>query len=146
MACIRKEISLTADPDKVWDALRDCAVPHRRLVPGFVLDSRLDGGDRVVTFFTGAMARERLVALDDEQRRVAYTLVESALGLAHHNASAQVLPDGDGGSRFIWITDLLPDDRAARVDELMGLGFAAVRRAFESRSSATDDPSASVDP
>ena len=41
--------------------MRDFGALHERLVPGFVVDCRLDGdGGRLVTFFNGAVAREVL--------------------------------------------------------------------------------------
>jgi hypothetical protein len=42
---------------------------HRRLVPGSVIDARLDGEDRIVTFFNGSVVRELLVDRDNEARR-----------------------------------------------------------------------------
>jgi Polyketide cyclase / dehydrase and lipid transport len=59
MASIRKEILIDAPPEHVWDAIRDFGAVHERLVPGFVVDSRLDGDDRIVTFFSGAVQRNR---------------------------------------------------------------------------------------
>src|SRR3954454_20676534 len=109
MASIRKEILLDAPVDDVWAALRDWPAPHERLVPGFVVDTRLDGRDRVVTFFNGLEARELLVDLDDDARRLAWSAVGGTL--AHHNASAQVFRE-DGGTRFVWIADVLPDEEA----------------------------------
>src|ERR1700730_18013259 len=50
MASIHKEIPIDASPADVWAAVRDFASPHTRLVPGFVLDARLDGDARSVTF------------------------------------------------------------------------------------------------
>ena len=47
MASVRKEILIDADPDHVWDALRDWGELHVRLVPGFAVDTRLDGEDRI---------------------------------------------------------------------------------------------------
>ena len=70
MATIRKERSIDAPAEQVWDALRDWGAIHQRLVPGFVTDARLDGADRIVTFFNGAVVREVLVDLDDEERRL----------------------------------------------------------------------------
>jgi hypothetical protein len=131
MATIRKEITLDARAEDVWDALRDFGRLHERLVPGFVVDARVEGDTRVITFFNGAVARERLVGIDDADRRLAYTVVESALGLTHHNGAAQVLSHGDGGSRFVWTTDLLPDECAAPVGALMEQGIAAVRDAMD---------------
>jgi uncharacterized protein YndB with AHSA1/START domain len=131
MATIRKEITLDARPEDVWDALRDFGRLHERLAPGFVVDAHVEGDTRVITFFNGAVAREQLVGIDDADRRLAYTVTESALGLTHHNGAAQIVAHGDGGSRFVWTTDLLPDDRAPQVDGLMERGLAAVRDAME---------------
>ena len=50
MATIRKEIRLSISADEAWDAVRDFGNLHRRLVPGFATDARMDGNDRVVTF------------------------------------------------------------------------------------------------
>src|SRR5262245_43202197 len=134
VASIHREIILAAHPDAVWDALRDFGAVHKRLVPGFVVDARLDGPDRVVTFFTGAVARERLVARDDEQRRLAWSVTDSPIGLTHHSASAQVFPVGGGRTRFVWIADLLPDEAAERVSTLMERGMDAIRQALDGGS------------
>ena len=50
MASIRKETVIDVGADHVWAALRDWGALHERLVPGFVVDARLDGEDRIVTF------------------------------------------------------------------------------------------------
>jgi hypothetical protein len=49
---------------------------HRRLVPGFVIDARIDGEDRIVTFFNGSVVRELLVDRDDEARRLVWSAVD----------------------------------------------------------------------
>ena len=96
MASIRKEISTTACPEDVWDAIRDVGALHTRLVPGFVVDTQLHPGERVVTFANGMTIREPIVAIDDQDRR----LVWSAVGgrLTHYNASAQVFANEDGST------------------------------------------------
>jgi Polyketide cyclase / dehydrase and lipid transport len=80
MASIRKEILIDAPPQHVWDAIRDFGAVHERLVPGFVVDARLDGDERIVTFFSGAVQREPLVDLDDQARRLVYATVDSPIG------------------------------------------------------------------
>ena len=70
MASIRKEIQIDAPPEKVWDAVRDFGALHERLVPGFVTDCRMDGKDWIVTFASGAVVREVLIDLDNEQGRL----------------------------------------------------------------------------
>jgi carbon monoxide dehydrogenase subunit G len=132
MASIRQEIEIDAHPEVVWAALRDFGAVHRRLVPGFVVDARVDGDARVVTFFNGTVAREVLVDIDDATRRLVYTVVESPLGTTHHNASAQVFDIGDRRSRFIWITDVLPDDAAVRIRAMMEQGAGVIKQTLES--------------
>ena len=53
MASIHKDIAIDADPDEVWDAVRDFGAVHTRLMPGFVPDSRIEGDARIVTFANG---------------------------------------------------------------------------------------------
>src|SRR2546428_12471359 len=60
MASIHKDILIDANPNDVWDALRDFGALHTRLVPGFVTDTKLDGDARIVTFANGTVAREIL--------------------------------------------------------------------------------------
>jgi hypothetical protein len=130
MATIIRETVVEAPAPSVWEALRDFGAVHERLAPGFVVDSRLEGEVRTVTFANGAVAKEALVGVDDEARRLAYAVVESGLALTHHNASASVVPDGDGRSRFVWVTDVLPDEAAPVVAGMMEQGLEVMRRAL----------------
>ena len=129
MATVHKEIIINAPPAEVWDAMRDYGAVHQRVVPGFVLETQLDGKDRIVTFANGMVAREVLVTIDDEARRLVY----SAAGgrLTHHNASNQIFDDGSGGTRFVWIADLLPDEVAEAVDAMMEQGARIAKETLE---------------
>jgi hypothetical protein len=132
MASVRKEILIEASPEEVWAAVRDWGALHERLVPGFVIDTRLDGEDRIVTFFNGAVVRELLVDLDDEARRLVWSVVEGPY--THHNASAQVLADGEENARFVWVADMLPHELAATTAELMERGTSVVKKTLESQT------------
>jgi len=46
MASIQKEIKVRRPRGVVWDAVRDVGAIHKRLVPGFVVDCRLEGDSR----------------------------------------------------------------------------------------------------
>jgi hypothetical protein len=129
MASIRKETLIDASPEDVWAAVRDWGALHERLVPGFVLDTKLDGGDRIVTFFNGTVLREVLVDLDDDARRLVWSVVDGPY--THHNASAQVLEEADGRSRFVWIADLLPDELAPHTAPFMEQGTGVVKETLE---------------
>jgi Polyketide cyclase / dehydrase and lipid transport len=134
MASIRREISIQTSLEEAWDALRDFGALHERLAPGFAVDAQLDGPDRIVTFFNGSVLRERLLGVDDEEHRIAWTILDWPY--KHHNGAAQVIPEGDGCIRLVWISDLLPDDLAPRIAALMEQGLGAVKRTLEQAPSA----------
>jgi carbon monoxide dehydrogenase subunit G len=130
MASIRTEILLDARPEEVWDAVRDIGALHTRLVPGFVTDTRLEEGARIVTFGNGMVVRELIVDLDDQARR----LVWSARGrLTHHNASAQVFAEGERRAKLVWTADVLPNELAGDIRAMMEQGAAAMQKAFAKR-------------
>jgi len=102
VASIRKEAHIQAPPERIWDALRDVGALHTRLVPGFVVDTRMDGNARIVTFGNGMVAREEIVDVD-----------------------------AAGGARFVWTADLLPNDLAAGVNAMMEAGIAVMKKTLE---------------
>jgi hypothetical protein len=129
MASIRKEISTSASPDDVWAAIRDIGALHTRLVPGFVVDTRLEPGARIVTFGNGMVIREPIVDIDDNTRR----LVWSAIGgpLTHYNASVQVFANSDGQTKVVWIADLLPNSAAEQISGMMEQGLAVMKATLD---------------
>ena len=129
MATIYKELTVQATADNVWAAIRDVGAVHTRLAQQFVTDTRLDGDSRLVTFVNGAVIRERIITIDDERRRLAYSVVEWQT--THHNGTFQVFADGDRHTRIVWIADLLPNNLASLVDEQMSQGLEAITRTME---------------
>lgn len=117
MASIRREMVVEARSGDIWDAIRDVGAVHTRLAPGFVVDTRLEEGTRIVTFGNGLVARELIVDVDDRTRRLAWAVVGGRP--SHHNASLQVLPEGERRSRVVWIADLLPNDLAGPIAGLI---------------------------
>ena len=113
MATIRKEIEIQRDKEFVWDAIRDVGAIHKRLVPGFVADCKLEGDWRIVTFGNGTVMRELIVDVDDQTYRHSW----SARGepLTHHNASVQVFSEGPNKCRVVWIADLMPNESPKRL-------------------------------
>lgn len=134
MASIRKERTIAVSPEEAWAALGDWGAPHERLVPGFLVDTKIDGEDRIVTFFNGAEARERLIVRDEEGRRLVWSIVDGPY--AHHNGAAQVIDNGDGTTQFVWIADLLPDEMAEMTGEMMERGVENVKQALEAGAEA----------
>ncbi len=130
MATLRKEVPIANGAVPVWQKLRDFGAVHTKVAPGFLTDLRMDNGDRVLTFFNGMVARERLVTLDDEARQLVYSVVEGRT--SHYNAAIQVFPEG-AGSRVVWTIDLLPDELAPAVDGMMDVAVKAMRKALAER-------------
>jgi hypothetical protein len=137
MASIYKDAQIDIDPDEAWDALRDFGSLHERLARGFVTDAHLDGTDRIVTFFDGSVVRERLVSVDDETRRLVWSIVDGPY--THHNGSAQIFRDCDGRTWFVWMTDILPDELAPRTAEMMERGLSAIKATLEGAAELSRD-------
>ncbi len=130
MASIRREILIEAPAEDVWAAVRDVGAPHERLPPGFVVATRLEEGARVVTFRNGLVARELIVDVDDQTRRLVWAVVGSPR-LTHHHASMQVFAESEGGSRVVWIADLLPNEVADTIRGMIEEGMALMKKTLE---------------
>ena len=128
MATIHKEVEIHASPERVWEALSDVGALHTRLAAGFVVGTEMDGNARVVTIASEMVVREKSVDVDDAARLIVWAIIGQQFD--HYNGAAQVFEHPDG-SRFVWTTDLLPDDLAENVDAMMSAGVAAIKHALE---------------
>ena len=115
MASITEEIVISAPSEIAWAMIRDFG-GVQRLVPGFLVDCRLDGDARIVTFASGRVARELLVDIDDKAR----------------NAALQVFAEGENRCRVVWIIDVLPNTFADVMRENMQNALASMKRSVES--------------
>jgi carbon monoxide dehydrogenase subunit G len=137
---------IDAAPGHVWAAVADAGAVHRRLLPGRVTDARLEGDVRILTMPGGAEIRELIVAVDHEARRMAYSVQGGQrMALAHHHASFQVFDAGGGRSRLVWVTDILPHDRAPAVLARCEVAIAEMKDVLEAaqpaRTASTSEPS-----
>ncbi|WP_066372780.1 SRPBCC family protein [Herbidospora mongoliensis] len=129
MASIRIETLVAAPPDLIWDVISDVGAVHERLLPGRVVDTKIEDGRRFLTFPDGNVVEELIVSIDDEARRLAYAVVAGARPpLIHHHASFEVRPDGT----LVWRADILPDTAAGEVEIRMRYGAAEMKAAIES--------------
>jgi carbon monoxide dehydrogenase subunit G len=132
MASIRHEIAIGAPPGLVWDVLRDVGAVHERLLPGRVTGTRIEGDQRFLTFPDGHVVRELIIAVDDDTRRLAYSVVEGARPpTEYHHASFEVHPEGAEATRLIWTTDVLPDILAAGIRIRMQRGALEMKETIE---------------
>lgn len=128
MASIQQEIRVQAPVEFVWQALRDVGRIHERLVPGFVSDCRLEGDTRLVTFGNGLQVREPILDVDPVRRRVAWAAVGEPF--RHYNASVQAYGES-GGTRLVWIADLLPNELEAQVAGMINEALHTMKRTLE---------------
>jgi len=129
MASFRRDIIVRASVEDAWEAIADIGALHTRLVPGFVVATRLEPGARIVTFANGMTLREPIVTLDAASRR----LVWSSEGgrVTHYNAALQTFAEPAGGARIVWIADVLPDLLAPEIAKAMDAGAAAMKGALD---------------
>ena len=130
MATVQKEIVIRAPAANAWDAVRDYGALQERLVPGFVTNTRVERGGafRVVTFADGLVLRERIVTLDDENKRFAYAIVGEPF--EHHHATVHILDD-ESGCKMVWTADMKPDDLADNVSDIMEQGISLAKSTIE---------------
>lgn len=125
MTSIIRQTAIDAPADAVWDAVADFGAVHRRFAPGFVTNVELIPGARMVTFDNGQVVKELFLGVDHDARRLAYSV--RIPELAHHSASFQVVDEGGGRSRLIWIADVLPDEMAPYIAGRMDEGLKVAR-------------------
>lgn len=133
MASVHRSVHIRKPAARVWNALQDVGALHTRLVPGFVVDCKLDGDARSVTFANGMKARELIIDIDPSLMRVSWSAVGGRL--THHNASAQVFPAGEECD-VVWIADLLPHDMAPAIAGMIEHGLKAMKEFQESASAS----------
>ena len=132
MGSMTKEVLTDANPDAVWDAIRDIGALHTRLVPGFVVNTKLVPGGRLVTFANGRTVEEPIVSSSDSLRRLVWTAKAEESPFTHYNGSVQVHARAAGGSRVEWTADFLPDSAAEILEPMMNAGATAMRQALQS--------------
>jgi carbon monoxide dehydrogenase subunit G len=107
MAAGAVDVSVAATPDEVWKKVGDFA-GVADFFPG--IDSfRIEGDDRIIGMF-GMEIRERLLAKDEENRVITYSVVEG-VPIDSHTATISVESEGDG-CKVIWAYDVTPDEMA----------------------------------
>ncbi|HZE38475.1 MAG TPA: SRPBCC family protein [Stackebrandtia sp.] len=134
MVSVIKEVEIAASPAEVWAVYSDFAEGPQRMAPGYVTGTRLESDDiRVVSFANGQVARERLIAIDHEARRMVWEWNDGWARPTHDNASMQVFANGDKHSRVVWIHDVLPDSLAEPLAQAMEGGLAVMKESIEDR-------------
>jgi hypothetical protein len=134
MGSVIREIIIDASPEKVWAAVSDFVNGPLRTSPGVFVDSRLEAPDvRALTFADGTVVRERLIARDEQARRIVWAWLGDEV--THDNTSMQVFAEGETQSRLVWIHDTLPDELtgwlATAMDQLVPVLQQALKSSAE---------------
>jgi hypothetical protein len=132
MASIHIEFDIEVDADRVWQVIGDWEDGPVGMARGHVVSCQSDGDVRVVTFATGTIARERLVARDETARRIVYSMIGDTVRPEHDNAAMQILPGGAERCQFVWSRDVLPDDLATPLRAAMEQAAPIIKRTLES--------------
>ena len=107
MAQGKSEISIDTNPDEIWKVIRDFG-GLAQYMPG-VDSCTLDGDVRTLQMM-GIEIKEQLRAIDDDTRRLTYSVVESPMSnMVSHEATIAIDPEGSG-SHVTWTVDVEPAD------------------------------------
>jgi polyketide cyclase/dehydrase/lipid transport protein len=132
VATVHVEADINVSSQRVWDAIADVGAVHRRLLPGRVVDARIEDDTRILTMPDGSQIRELIISVDHSIRRMAYAVTEGQrLPLTYHHAAFQVVDHGDH-SRLVWLTDVLPHAMADAVRPRVERGIIEIKQVLES--------------
>jgi mxaD protein len=125
MAAGAVDVTLSAAPDEVWKVVGDFG-GLKAFFPG-IESFELEGDDRVIGMF-GMSVRERLLAKDDAERVLTYSVIEG-VPIDSHTATISVLAAGDG-SKVIWAYDVSPDEMAPIFGDTYKAALATLENTF----------------
>jgi carbon monoxide dehydrogenase subunit G len=105
MASGMSEIDIDRNADDVWKVVGDFA-GLAAWMPG-IEKCTLNGDVRTIEM-SGMEIGEKLVARDDAQRSLSYSIVSGPAPVDSHKATITVTPSGSG-SHVTWVVEVAPD-------------------------------------
>lgn len=130
MASLYREFDVDAPAETVWAAIADVQAVNKLIT--FLGEVTLEDDRRTCSLGDMGALDELIVSVDEENRRLVYSIRESPMNLTHHSASMQAIANGNGGTTFVWITDLKPDSAAALVQEQLDAAVASIKETLHS--------------
>ena len=125
----KSEVSIERSPDDIWKLIREFGA-LADYMPG-VETCTLDGDVRTLQMM-GIEIKEQLRGIDDANRRLTYSVVESPMGnLQSHEATIAIDPEGSG-SHLTWSVDVEPADLLPVFRGAYDNAVAALKTKFES--------------
>lgn len=106
-------------PERVWAAIRDIGVVHTGLLPGRVVDTRLEEDTRIVVFpddrQVGKLNLECRRGDSAPRLRRRATVRRCQSPITYYHASFQAFAADGHRSRPVWADDVLPHSLAPQV-------------------------------
>lgn len=132
MATVNLEAQINATPGHVYEQLKDMRWPEAltNLITAVEVTA---ANTRECAIDGGGFLKETIIALDDETRRIAYTITESPFAMSHHSASLHAISDGDG-TRLVWTTDVLPDEVGDTLGPALADSLATMAERIEKKA------------
>ena len=129
MASSKAEASIDRSPNDVWNKVRDFG-GLVGFMPG--IDSCTVDGDVRTVGMMGIEIKEQLRDLDDDTRRISYSIVESPMGnMTSHLAT--ISGDAEGtGAHLTWEVEVEPDDLLPLFAGTYEQAVGAIKQQFES--------------
>lgn len=127
MASIVKTIPATAGADAAWQKISDVGAVDQLV--DMIQSCSLDGDTRTCGFPDGQMVKERIISVDQDNKRIAYSVTDGPMPVEFHLAGVQVVEQGESAS-VVWTVDIKPDELATPMSELMDVAAQSMAAAL----------------
>ena len=129
MASGKSEVSIEKNPDDIWKLIREFGA-LADYMPG-VESCTLDGDVRTLQMM-GIEIKEQLRGIDDDTRRLTYSVVESPMtNMVSHEATIAIDAEGSG-AHVTWSVDVEPADLLPIFQGAYDNAVAGLKTKFES--------------
>jgi carbon monoxide dehydrogenase subunit G len=131
MASVYREFDVDAPVGQAWAAVADVGAVYKLVT--LLGDVTLDGDRRTCELGDGMGTLEELItSVDEEHRRLSYSIQKSPFDFEHHHASMQVFENDAGGSRIVWAIDFKPDAAEPQVAGLIDTAAETIKQSLGS--------------
>jgi carbon monoxide dehydrogenase subunit G len=128
MASGKSEVSIDCAPNDVWNMVRNFG-GLADYMPG-IETCTVDGDVRTIGMM-GITIKEQLRELDDETRRLSYSVIESPMdNMVSHLATIGVDAEGSG-THLTWEVEVEPDELCALFQGVYDRSVIALKEKFE---------------
>lgn len=127
MASIVKHIDVDADATRAWAQIADAGSVDKLV--SMITACRLEGDTRYCTMADGSEIVEQVIAIDADNKRLAYRISGGAIPFEFHAGSMQVHAK-DMGSHLVWTFDFKPDGLSEAIGPMLDAAAESIRSAL----------------